>query len=164
MLGRLMPFDRLILRPGLITESQFLEGQFIQLSQAGRPVIQPLPLGENRAIPVVMKIEDLAPAIEALDKSLDPNQTTLHQTAVYLSAKELVEKYKNNPDQSVPELLACLSYTTSQTGYTGLPFSPANALCAQLAWLALETVTAQGHRNLPSQRGRTMAGLWGSTT
>jgi len=61
------------MRPGKITESQFTYGQYIQLSQAGRPVIQPLPIIENPAIPVILNQEDIQPAFEALEQSLNPN-------------------------------------------------------------------------------------------
>jgi len=59
----------------------------------------------------------------------------------------LVDKYKANPDQPIAELLKSLSFRFSKTGYTGLPFSPANALCAQLAWLAVDKTSVTPKNN-----------------
>jgi hypothetical protein len=132
-----MPFDRFTLRPGQITKDQFIRGQYVQLTQAERPVIHPLPIGDDSSIPVLLRFEDIPAAFEALEKSIQKNPNNLHDDALALSAQELVNHYKASTTLYISELLSKLSYTTSKTGYTGQPFSPANALCAQLAWLVV---------------------------
>jgi hypothetical protein len=94
-------------------------------------------------IPKVNKLEDILPAMAALEKtSMQENKDetgleNLNTHAKRMSARAVVEAYKKEKPQSKDEFIRFiqnLPYRFSRVGFTGEPYSEVNAMLAQIAW------------------------------
>jgi hypothetical protein len=110
--------------------------------EKGTPQIIPLPRSNNAQIPTVSNLVDIPAAFIALERFCEAEQQTqgIHHLVAYankISALAVIEHYKTQQPKTRDDFIAFLkqiAHRHCRTGYTGEPYSPTNALLAQIAW------------------------------